>query len=364
MIPAVAKDENDFPTHLTAELLRSCQRRERNNVDEARFPPSPSRSSLISAIKEKIVRLAEARGFYRATPIPEDLLRNVLEVDGLARAYGLLEDQLSRDLFVKLLAYRILGHRHVRLPLNNPEYWQLRGSLGKYVERRNTIPIPVLGSLDLCAVSGMRLHTHVFGVLNVFLLEQYRCPRADVGVRPGDVVIDGGGCWGDTTLYFAQTAEQVFCFECMPSNLTIIRENLGLNPAASSKIRVIEKAMWNRSGEKLVFRDYGPGSHRASDGSGVEVETETIDDLVAENSLGRVDFIKMDIESAEPEALIGAEQTIRKYRPQLAISIYHDVNHFALVPNWIADLNLGYRLYLDHFTIHQEETVLFARCDA
>jgi FkbM family methyltransferase len=318
---------------------------------------------LLGAAKEKIVRLAEAGGFYRASHIPVDRLREVLENYGLARAYGLFEDQFSRDLLVKLLAYRIQSHQHVRLPLNTPEYWELQDSLAKYVVTRNTIQIPILGSLDLCAVGGMRLHTHVLGLLNVFLLEQYRCQRANVGVRPGDVVIDAGGCWGDTALYFALTAEQVFCFECMASNLSIIRENLGLNPAASAKIRVIEKALWSRSGEELVFRDHGPGSQRASDG-GVEVKTETIDDFVSENSLGRVDFIKMDIEGAEPEALAGAAQTIRKHHPQLAISVYHDLNHFALIPNWISGLNLGYRLYLDHFTIHNEETVLFARCDS
>ena len=45
----------------------------------------------------------------------------------------------------------------------------------------------------------------------------------------------------------------------------------------------------------------------------------------------RVDFIKMDIEGAEPKALIGAERTIREHRPQLAISVYHDLKHFASI---------------------------------
>lgn len=94
------------------------------------------------------------------------------------------------------------------------------------------------------------------------------------------------------------------------------------------------------------------------------METQSIDDFVAANSVARVDFIKMDIEGAEPDALIGAEKTIRKHRPQLAISVYHDLRHFASIPRWIADLNLGYRLYLDHFTIHAEETVLFARAES
>jgi FkbM family methyltransferase len=352
----VAHVESVFWTHLTSELLRSSFRHESDNIDRARYKDEPF--SLKSAVKDKILRLAASRGFYR-TP---DVDYGVIKIDGLDRAYLLLQDQLSRDLFVKLLAYRILGHRRVRLPLNNAEYWRLRRSTGKYVEKPGTFTgIPVLESLGLCNVDGVRLHTHPLAILNTFLLEQYRCSRAGIGVKPGDVVIDGGGCWGDTALYFAQKAGHVFCFECMPSNIAIIEENLRLNPTLASRISVVQKALWSRSGEKVVFKDFGPGSRRASDSQGIEVETQAIDDLVAANSLDRVDFIKMDIEAAEPDALIGAEQTLRKHRPQLAISIYHEARHFASIPNWLASLNLGYRFFVDHFTIYGEETVLFAR---
>jgi FkbM family methyltransferase len=370
VIPSNSADI-DFIARLASELITSCQRREPDNVDRLRFPRSrssfriPSRSSFVIAVKNKVIELAETRGFYRASAIRDDLLNDVLKIDGLARAYSILQDQFSRDLFVKLLAYRILGYRHVRLPLNQPQYWELRRSLSNYVEKRDTInSIPILGSLDLCRVGKIVLHTHALGILNVFLLEQYRCPRANVGVKSGDVVIDSGGCWGDTALYFAQNAAQVFCFECMPSNIAIIEENLRLNPTLSDRIRVVQKALWSRSGESLVFSDSGPGSQHASNGLGVGVETQTLDDFVAANSIARVDFVKMDIEGSEPDALRGAEQTIRKHRPQLAISVYHDLKHFASIPSWLAGLNLGYHFYLDHFTIHEEETVLFARCDS
>jgi FkbM family methyltransferase len=217
--------------------------------------------------------------------------------------------------------------------------------------------------MDLFNFNGIRIHAHALNILNTFLLEQYRCPRSGIGVREGDVVIDAGGCWGDTALYFAQNATQVFCFECMPSNIRILHENLELNPVPGAKIRVIQRALWNRSREKFIFEDSGPGSHPITDGVGVEVETQTLDDFLSSNSVERIDFIKMDIEGAELEALIGAERTIRKHRPQLAISIYHDLTHFASIPHWIADLDVGYQFYLDHFTIHAEETILFARSD-
>jgi len=354
-------DRADFLTHLTSELVASGTPREFNNIDRARFDHSYSAKTVF---KEKVLGLAASLGFYRAAVISHGQLRDILKTDGLDEVYGLFPDQLSRDLFVRLLAYRILGHRHVRLPLNNEKYWQVRRSVDKYAEKRATVTgVPILGSLDLFNFNGIRLHAHALNILNTFLLEQYRSARGGIGVRQDDVVIDAGGCWGDTALYFARTASRVFCFECIPSNIKIIDENLGMNPVLCARIKVIHKALWNRSQENLAFKDTGPGSRPGSDGAGVGVETETLDHFVSANALGRVDFIKMDIEGSEPEALVGAEQTIRKHRPQLAISIYHDLRHFASIPRWIADLGLGYRLYLEHFTIHAEETILFARSD-
>ena len=74
----------------------------------------------------------------------------------------------------------------------------------------------------------------------------------------------------------------------------------------------------------------------------------------------KIDFIKMDIEGAELEALKGAEKTIRNYKPRLAICVYHKLQDFWEIPNWISSLNLGYKFHLRHFTTHSDETVLFA----
>jgi hypothetical protein len=88
--------------------------------------------------------------------------------------------------------------------------------------------------------------------------------------------------------------------------------------------------------------------------------TTTIDSIVAANNVPRIDFIKMDIEGSELGALNGAEAAIRRWRPKLAISLYHRPEDFFSIPLWIDGLALGYKLYLDHYTIHSEETVLYA----
>jgi hypothetical protein len=77
--------------------------------------------------------------------------------------------------------------------------------------------------------------------------------------------------------------------------------------------------------------------------------------------LPKVDFIKMDIEGAELNALQGAEQSLRAFRPSLAISVYHRDDDWVTIPDYLDSLDLGYEFFLDHFTIYESETVLFAR---
>jgi hypothetical protein len=90
------------------------------------------------------------------------------------------------------------------------------------------------------------------------------------------------------------------------------------------------------------------------------VSTKSIDDLAAEERLDRVDFIKMDIEGAELEALAGARDVIQRYQPRLAISVYHRPADMTAIPEYIQSLGVPYDYYLGHYTIHDEETVLFA----
>ena len=72
---------------------------------------------------------------------------------------------------------------------------------------------------------------------------------------------------------------------------------------------------------------------------------------------------KWILKDAEPVALEGAIKTLKKFKPKLAIAIYHSMDDFVNIPNWITGLNLGYKLYLGHYTIHSDETIIFARVE-
>jgi hypothetical protein len=76
-----------------------------------------------------------------------------------------------------------------------------------------------------------------------------------------------------------------------------------------------------------------------------------------------VDFIKLDIEGAEEQALRGAEQTIRKMRPKMAVCLYHSPDDFVRLPRLLDEYCPNYKFYIKHATMHAEETVLFAKAD-
>lgn len=89
----------------------------------------------------------------------------------------------------------------------------------------------------------------------------------------------------------------------------------------------------------------------------LEVNCRTVDDILCGK---KVDLIKMDIEGCEYNALKGTINTISKYKPQLAISIYHKAEDIIKLPELIMNMNLDYRFYLRHYTIEAGDTVLYA----
>ena len=69
----------------------------------------------------------------------------------------------------------------------------------------------------------------------------------------------------------------------------------------------------------------------------------TVDALVKELALSSVDFVKMDIDGSEVEALRGAKRTIARHRPQMSICVYHKSGDLAEVPRAVAHTRGDYR---------------------
>jgi FkbM family methyltransferase len=170
------------------------------------------------------------------------------------------------------------------------------------------------------------------------------------GVRRGDVVLDCGASIGDYTRQaLADGARLVVAIELAPENLECLRRNLAAEIAAGRAI-VYPKGVWDK--DDFLTLSVNPASSPAdsvvmrpkNSREGPRVPLTTIDKLVAELKLDRVDFIKMDIEGAERNALMGARVTLAKFHPRMALSAYHLPDDPQKIPELVRAAWAGYRM--------------------
>ncbi len=151
-------------------------------------------------------------------------------------------------------------------------------------------------------------------------------------VKTNDVVLDAGANCGHLTLFFSKLVGKngmVYAFEPDKFNIERIAQNRQLNKDLADNIKIEELLLWNEN--KLVdFNEAGTVGSSAvwipDADKCVQKEAVRIDDWVLKNNIQKLDFIKMDIEGAEIEALDGCVQTIAKLRPHFAIASYHIVD--------------------------------------
>ncbi len=143
-------------------------------------------------------------------------------------------------------------------------------------------------------------------------------------VRMGDIVVDCGSGIGDFVREALSCGAQlVVAVEPGPRNLACLQRTFA-GEIASGFVRVVPKAAWVESGT-MKMRLPEDRSTPA------DVDLVSIDEVVAELQLPRVDFIKMDIEGAEPNALRGARNTITRFRPRMAIATDHSRGEYDQV---------------------------------
>ena len=385
----------DFETHLLRTLTANRFNNHQDNYDtffRGQPPQNPDTianraTTLVRETKEifsqgPVLVNAKAKAVRLASFLKQSLLFRFLPAQyfhmTLAQykkfefLYQRLVDHGSRELLVSLLAYRILGFRKVKLARNAPAYWagieQARGlDTGRLPIKIPFVTWPLV-CFDVTPLGfEMLVHTYAQTIAINFVQKQYVYARDGMVCKAetGDVVIDAGACWGDTTLQFAcevGPSGHVYAFEFVPSNLGVMRHNIALNPQLIPRITVVENPVGANSGEKMFFFENGPASRVATtkvDDRYIECSILSIDQMVSDKKLTKVDFIKMDIEGSELDALKGAEQTIRQFKPKLAICIYHKPDDYITIPQYLDELNLGYRFYIDHHMIFLNETVLF-----
>ncbi len=298
---------------------------------------------------------APARGGAEALFSPELLEAGAGELLALLRfpdmvdaVYALLADEDSRALLDRVLRFRAV------LPFIGLERAEPLCPKSMTFERYREAALA-------WAPEALRLGFDVPESTLIWKLGQYSLPGL-CEVLPGDTVLDVGASVGDSALFFAARCAPggaVYAFEALPRSVAKLAENARL---AAAPVYVVPLAAWDEPCRlRISGEDAASSVIPGRGGAGGEVvQAGTIDAVVRERAIPRVDFIKMDIEGAELCALHGAETTLRAWRPRLALSVYHLPEDIYTIPLYLHSLDLGYALYLRHYTWGPGETVLYA----
>ncbi|MFD2233857.1 FkbM family methyltransferase [Phaeospirillum tilakii] len=249
------------------------------------------------------------RFFISTQPFPAQFV--IDNIERITRCCNALADQHSRDVFLGGIKYRLTGDSGF-MPFSN---------------------------------------------LHQYFHEQ-------VQVAPGDFVYEAGISTGgeDLTIEFSKSVGplgRVYAFE---ADLAVI-DPLATALAPRHNVRLEPVGLWSEAAT-LPFNHGEHGDSRVlRQGEGNAVcSLISLDSHVAAQPEQRCDFIKFDIEGAEPEALRGSVETLRRLRPKLAISVYHEpFEQFVEILDYLVNLDLGYRFYLSHHAPYRYETILYGQ---
>ena len=183
--------------------------------------------------------------------------------------------------------------------------------------------------------------------------------------KEADIIIDAGANQGFVSMYFSSLLNDkgsVYSFEPDNQNIDIIKENIALNPSYSAPIKIVDLLLWNKD-EMVKFYEAGSvgfSAHYIPDSDKIVLKRAiTIDQWVNENNISKIDFIKMDIEGAEIEAIEGAQETIQKFKPNFAIASYHIIDGEPTYIKLEEQFNqIGYPYKTIHF--NHKEIITFA----
>ena len=295
--------------------------------------------------KDKIEKIESEDNFIKA----------LIEGENFNIFYDMLKDDISKKFFKKATIYRYMlafypeafgniknsMHLVFRYSIVNIFYWIFKRIL--FIIQRFKYPLEI----------------EVFITFYIFGLKQYNIKNI-FEVKNDAVVFDIGAFKGDTAYFFSKKCSnkaRIYDFEPDENNYKVllkIKDKYKLN-------NVITKNILLSNAEKEI--DF---ISMIENTPTIKKNAITIDKFVEENNIEKIDYIKMDVEGAEKNILEGAIKTIKKFKPSLAIAIYHGgklfMEDFYNIPIFIKNvINEDYEYYIRTFHPAGLETILFCK---
>jgi len=187
------------------------------------------------------------------------------------------------------------------------------------------------------------------------LLERYKVMEKYMDIKEGSTVIDGGAFHGDMAQYFSKKVGRdgnVYSFEPLKYNLIILNEIIYKYDLRN--VNIIPKALWNKR-DRIPFylSDYqNAGSplkefRKVKKEKFLKIQADSLDNIVKNLNIKKVDYVWMNIEGSEINALKGMKKTLKDNKCKLCISTHKVNDDYTSTNDVIKILNeYGYKTEL------------------
>lgn len=167
-------------------------------------------------------------------------------------------------------------------------------------------------------------------LLIIEVCSQMRYTPRGFEISEKDLVVDIGAHIGVFSIFASNLAKKgrVYAFEPIPENFEMLERNIEMN--CIKNIVPIKKAISVRKGQKeMLLSESNPAEHSFYFGRNkakkVKVRTLSLNDVVEENDISQIDFLKVDCEGAEYEILFGCPDDVLEIIKKISLE-YHNLD--------------------------------------
>jgi FkbM family methyltransferase len=185
-------------------------------------------------------------------------------------------------------------------------------------------------------------------------------------LKNDSIVIDVGANHGLFSLLAASLSSKgrIYAFEPVTEAFSHLQKNV----EDILSITTIQAALGNVNGNNKVFFDRNNLANSTLMNTGIyrdhkeifngfeEIKVYKLDSFVKHNEISKISFIKIDAEGSELEILKGAKECIKKFKPVIAISAYHQKNDKKDIVELVLSIDSTYKFFLSK---RGEEDLIF-----
>jgi FkbM family methyltransferase len=228
-----------------------------------------------------------------------------------------------------------------------------RNIISRFPEKNLIIPLPIDSTNPYWI--GLRDAGDFDAFREVCIEDHYNFSR----IKPEMTILDIGAHIGTFTLLASKKVGlngKVIAVEAETDNFNQLKKNIDLNEIKN--VIPINVALSDFNGEKDFFITKGSGCHSFLPTLGqeivdkIKIKVKSLDTLMKELNIGKIDLLKIDAEGAELEILKGGQETlIKNPKMKMVIAAYHYSKETSEVVEYLKELNFSPKILPGIFTL-------------